>query len=448
MKTKLALLTTLVVSTPFSALANDFVSITDSRFGAIANDGRDDSQAIQNAINYALANKKSVYIPAGTFNVLQAVDVAKAYGPHNAQVKIYGEQKDISILETNSSNSIFKVAHGVEIENLTFKQSSTNRQGKAIEVEFASYRSNFTKLDIIGFDKGIYGKWMIWDRFQDLFIYNVNVGIEFHSNGENPAYWNTEPNGWFNNVNVIDNVYVQNADIGMKLAAMGTNIVNSTVQGSNVGIEIFGPTSTNSTWNNSITNFYAEGVKTVFKVRNSRSLDINSVFVQGGSSANRNVAVIDAENAQMIKVNGMTGQDWWQNSVILKNSNVEGHIVAIGGQPSLDENSTFQDAPSKLTANVSLAANKSWVALPESFRIDSNSTYRLTVSGLRDGYEPVLSEFTIFNWTGAPYQIIRKENDTSSRIGVKAEGGRLYLMLDFYGGGGLGGGKATLEKVH
>ncbi|TMP84449.1 hypothetical protein CWC05_19335, partial [Pseudoalteromonas ruthenica] len=131
---------------------------------------------------------------------------------------------------------------------------------------------------------------------EDLFINNVNIGINLHGNGDAPAYWNTEPNGWFNNVNIFDNIYVEKSQTGIKLAAMGSNITNSTVQNSNIGVEIYGPAN-HLTWNNQISNFYAEGVQTVFKVKNSRTLDINGVFAQGGRSNARYRAIIDAENA-------------------------------------------------------------------------------------------------------------------------------------------------------
>ncbi|TMP70966.1 hypothetical protein CWC05_22955, partial [Pseudoalteromonas ruthenica] len=51
--------------TSLNALAADtsVISITDQAFGAIANDNIDDSNAIQSAINFAVQNNKTVYIP-------------------------------------------------------------------------------------------------------------------------------------------------------------------------------------------------------------------------------------------------------------------------------------------------------------------------------------------------------------------------------------------------
>ncbi|MBQ4835183.1 MULTISPECIES: glycosyl hydrolase family 28-related protein [Pseudoalteromonas] len=429
-----------------SAFAFDasVISITDSRFGAIANDNIDDTVQIQAAINYAVENNKSVYIPAGTFKVSNTLDVTQRKGNHNSRIKIYGEKRNLSKLETSADIALFKVAHGVELHNLSLSQTAGYKKGTAIDIPFASYRSNFSKLDISGFNTGINGKWVIWSRFEDLFIANVNLGIHLHGNGEAPAYWNTEPNGWFNNVNIFDNVYVEKSDTGIKLAAMGSDIANSTVQNSRVGIEIYGPAD-HRTWNNQISNFYAEGVKTVFKVKNSRTLDINGVFAQGGKSSDRAYAVIDAENGGVINVKGMTGQDWWTHSVILKNTNLTGHVAAVGGTPSIDAQSVYS---SKQTAGISLPANSSWVALPSSVAVSLNSTYRVTVTGIRDGYEPVLEEYTIFNWNGVSRYGKIVHNSGVGRVKLKVEGGRLYAQLAYNGGNGLSGGKVTIERLH
>ncbi|MCG7560718.1 MULTISPECIES: glycosyl hydrolase family 28-related protein [Pseudoalteromonas] len=445
MNYKVSLIGLVLISSSAAALDADTISITDPRFGAIANDNRDDAAQIQAAIDYAVQNNKSIYIPAGTFNVSSTLDVTRVKGSHNSRVKLYGEKRNLSRLTTNANISLLKVAHNVEVHDLALVQTASFKQGTAIDIPFASYRSNFSKLDISGFDNGIYGKWVIWSRFEDLFIANVNYGIHLHGNGSDPAYWNIEPNGWFNNVNVFDNVYVEGSHTGIKLAAMGSNITNSTVQNSQVGVEIYGPAE-HKTWNNQIDNFYAEGVKTVFKVKNSRTLDINGVFAQGGPSNARAYAVIDADNGGVITVNGMTGQDWWSHNVVLKNTKVKGHVPAIGGTASADSGSTY--LPGKLTASISLPANSSWVALPPYMAIAGNSAYKVMISGIRDGYEPVLEEYAIFNWNGASKYAKVHHTSGVGRIKFKVDGGKIYAKLDYNGGGGLSSGKVTLERIH
>lgn len=444
---KYLMLSLVLISGTAHSYNADVVSITEQQFGAVANDGLSDHVAIQKAIDFAIQNKKSVYIPSGTFEIGDTLDFTNVGGLHNSQLKIFGEKRNLSKLITNQDISVLKVSHGIEVHDLTIEQTASFRQGKAIDIDFASYKSNFSKLNIIGFDKGIYGKWIIWNRLEDIFINNVNIGIELHENGDNPGYWNTEPNGWFNNVNVFDNVYIEKAETGFKLAAMGSHILNSTVQSTNTAVEIFGPKE-HVTWNNQITNFYVEGVKTVFKVKNSRYLGINGVFAQGGSASNRAFSVIDAENAGTINISGMTGQDWWQYSSILKNTHLIGQVTAIGGIEQHDIKSSYSLDEKSLSTSIELLSDKSWVQLPERFNLKKNTAYKVTISGLRDGYEPILEQYSLFNWSGLSQYGKIINTAGVGRVKLKIEQGKLFAMLDYYGGNGLSGGKITLEKLN
>lgn len=436
----------MLASSSAAAFEKSAVSITDSRFGAIPNDSIDDTKQIQAAIDYAIKNNLSVYVPSGTFNISKTLDLTQGQWDQNSLIKLYGESRYHSIFETSSADiSLLKVAHDVEVSDLNLKQSASYRTGTAIDIPFASYRSNFSRLRISGFDNAIYGKWVIWSRFKDLFIFNNNTGIHLHGNGEQPSYWNTEPNGWFNNVNIMDNVYVEKSNVGIKVAGMGTNITNSTVQNSNVGVEIYGPAA-HRTWNNQISNFYAEGVNTVFKVKNSRSLDINGVFAQGGAQASRKYAIIDADNGGRISIKNMTGQDWWSHSVVLKNTYVSGRVTAIGGTTLLDNGSTYNEG--SITLNVSANADKKWIPVSPAFKLQRNSSYKVTISAIRDGYDPVLETYSIYNWNGeARYSRVNHEAGRGI-IKFQIEGGQLYYKLDYLGGNGLSSGKLTIDRVH
>ncbi len=438
----------ILASSSVAAFEKSAVSITDSRFGAIPNDSIDDTKQIQAAIDYAIKNKLSVYIPSGTFNVSKTLDLTQGQWDQNSLIKVYGESRYHSVLEMSSANtSLLKVAHDVEVSDLNLRQTASYRTGNAIDIPFASYRSNFSRLRISGFDNAIYGKWVVWSRFKDLFILNNNTGIYLHGNGEQPAYWNTEPDGWFNNVNILDNVYVEDSNVGIKIAGMGTQIVNSTVQNSNVGVEVYGPAA-HRTWNNQISNFYAEGVSTVFKVKNSRSLDINGVFAQGGpkDKVKRKYAVIDADNGGRISIQNMTGQDWWNYSVVLKNTYVSGRVTAIGGTALLDNSSTYDEGSITLDANAN--ADKKWVAVSPAFKLQKNSSYKVTISAIRDGYDPVLETYSIYNWNGETRY--SRVNHEAGRGIIKflVEGGQLYYKLDYHGGNGLSHGKLTIDRIH
>ena len=80
----------------------EFLSVLD--FGADATGTNDSTTAIQTAITSAMANKKMLYFPAGTY----------LYNPSstftiNSELKMYGEGPDVSIVKINANNIIFNV---------------------------------------------------------------------------------------------------------------------------------------------------------------------------------------------------------------------------------------------------------------------------------------------------------------------------------------------------
>jgi hypothetical protein len=58
---------------PSSKMPANFVSITD--FGAVANDGKDDTSALIDTINAAKSEGKGVWVPAGTFNIKGTINL-------------------------------------------------------------------------------------------------------------------------------------------------------------------------------------------------------------------------------------------------------------------------------------------------------------------------------------------------------------------------------------
>lgn len=63
------------VPTAIARPANS-VSVTD--YGAVANDGQDDLAAFKATVNAAVASGKSIYIPAGTFNLSSMWEIGSA----------------------------------------------------------------------------------------------------------------------------------------------------------------------------------------------------------------------------------------------------------------------------------------------------------------------------------------------------------------------------------
>jgi hypothetical protein len=439
---------------PTSLLANtDVISVTD--FGADGTDALPDHIAFQNAINAAIKNHKSLYVPSGQYIINNTLTTSVNSWPIPNNIKIYGEKRELTTLTTSSDISVFNFNKVIDISNLTIKQTSSNRIGKAIEIPNGASYSNFSTLTISGFDKGIYGRYMVWDRFQDIIIHDSNVGIEFteelQNGNELTGGWNNWTTGWFNNVLSFDNIVIdQGTKIGFKIAGMGVNIENSTVQGgAEIGVWLYGPSKDKLTWNNSINNFYAEGVDTVFKFENARYVGIDGLFTQGGASNNRYNAVIDAKNVSLVDVKGATGQDWWHYSAKLDNSKLVGDLPAIGGSVYIAQNDTVSRHFPSLKFNTyninGLPANRTWKDLCSFNELSPGHVYRLTISGIRDGYSPVLEEYLIYKFSNGLYKINSVAGE--SRVKIQVANGQIQTMLNYSGGNGISSSKVTVQQV-
>lgn len=428
-----------------SASVNAQLDIVDIRdFGAISDDGLPDDEAIQSAINHAIANKKSVYLGSGTYNVANPL-VFRYNSSHSKNpLKIFGEKQELTRIETSQPISVFKVEHRVEMSNFSISQEGASRSGIGIEVEFATYHSTFEKLSITGFDKGIYGKWLIWDRFAAITLVNVNTGIELHSNGEAPGGWNREPDGWFNNVISFDHILADECGIGLNLKVMGVHISNTTVQNCDKGIVLGGPSASRLTWNNKIENFYSEFVDHVFEFSHAHYISIDSIFVQGGSQEVPADTVLKATNVRLIEVKGSTGQDWWRNSAVLNSSRLIGSIKAIGGKANVDAASAY--IKDNLTYGLDhVNEERKWVNIHDKLIFDKNKTYRITISGIRDGYAPVVEEYIAYFWSDSLSHVVRSAG--MAKVLFRISGGYPQVYLDHAGGSGLSQSKAVIQEL-
>lgn len=89
-------------------LIKDFVNI--KQMGAKGDGVTDDTEKIQNAINFCINNNYTLYIPIGTFLVTETLNVE--------EIIIKGENKEYSILKTNDNIVIFNIGSNTKITNL------------------------------------------------------------------------------------------------------------------------------------------------------------------------------------------------------------------------------------------------------------------------------------------------------------------------------------------
>jgi hypothetical protein len=127
------------------------VSVKD--FGAVGNGIADDTVAIQNAFDYASANNKSVYVPAGTYNIISAITINT---PVFNRFSIFGSGGDTTINQiTPNEHCIYRPSGNIRItiENISF--NCVSGTGKAIYI-FGAFSSSIKNVTTLGGAEGIY----------------------------------------------------------------------------------------------------------------------------------------------------------------------------------------------------------------------------------------------------------------------------------------------------
>ncbi|SFD65050.1 glycosyl hydrolase family 28-related protein [Pseudoalteromonas denitrificans] len=477
-----------------SNISLDYVSIEDCGATAATDnpiDNTDDSSAIQHAINYAYQQQKNVFIPKGKFQV----DCPLQLPSSSRAIKIYGEEQYLSILQTDKSINVINASNFSELANFSIIQNkNTGDKGKAITIDFGSSFSKFSQLTINGFDKGVYGKWVVENRFQDILIDNVKIGIELHSNVNDYAPyvvrdkdgypikdkdgnvvmaqcevlqgWNIFNNcGWFNNVNTFENIAIANAtEAGFKLTAMGSGINSSSVKNSPVGVWLKAPTeflpenTEFNLFNNIITDFKSESVGTVFKFEHAGSVRIDDVAgVKGGDSTaliingetiNTNTTLIEASDTATINVTGSPASGKWINKVILTNSTLTGDIGGQEGKVELKDkgfyfpkpvSSKYQrgSLPFEKTYNVNFnGVNPEWQFLFNVNEVLSpNESYQFYISFRQvlvnnSNGAPKLAGYTLVVGNSISEYEI-KANYGENEAKLIIEGGEMKIKLDY-----------------
>lgn len=195
-------------------MPDNFVSIT--AFGAVPNDGGDDTQAIMNAINNAKSLGKGVWIPAGLFNMTNRINVDN--------VSIRGSSMwHTVLLGTNGKGGFMATGNNVTIADLSLVGDSFVRNDSA---DHAAFEGNFGTGSLIqnvwvehmkvGFwlSSGTNGLYVVNGRIRDTWADGVNIagGVQ----NTTFSHFNIRNTGddamamWSNGASNINNVFQYN----------------------------------------------------------------------------------------------------------------------------------------------------------------------------------------------------------------------------------------------
>ncbi|PRY40775.1 CBM35 domain-containing protein [Umezawaea tangerina] len=146
-------------------------------YGAVPNNGSDATAAIRNAIAAASAQNKPLYVPAGTFRITAAVDVAN--------VKIFGAGPWRTVIQgTANRGGFFATGGNVTIADLAIfgdvRSRLDNASDAAIEGDFGTgslLQNIWTEHTKVGMwpDSGTNGLYAVGMRIRDTFADGVNI---------------------------------------------------------------------------------------------------------------------------------------------------------------------------------------------------------------------------------------------------------------------------------
>ena len=160
-------------------------------YGAVPNDGQDDTAAIQTAIDEVkLFGEGTVYLPPGTYNITTLIIDS------NARIQLLGYGAVLSS-DSNSTTLIINTLtpgwqnRGVSISGITFTGDGT---GVALEISNTPF-TYLENIKIYNCAIGVYlhntSYWTEGTILENVHILNCNMGIRFHTDGGTKSFGQT-----------------------------------------------------------------------------------------------------------------------------------------------------------------------------------------------------------------------------------------------------------------
>ncbi len=371
-----------------------------------------------------------------------------------AKFIIEGENRDSTLIETDQDIDVVVARDQMSIAHVKLKNTHANKIGRGVttnngkQSKLSSHRDSI----IEGFRFGIWHRYSIWNEYRNLNLKNNTCGIRLsrhayqvdNSNPEPSGIWNGWNDGWFHNALVLDNVLCEGGEVGFWGSPMCATFISCTTQGqkadgvsNNVlpdgirGTGILldcGADSGRTGWNNAIQSQYVENTDVGIHAIGQKFLDINGLFMQGGSLSDRAQNVVISDNSYLM-ARGICGQDYFEDALI-KAYNTSKVVLEGGLHGALSGSNFSVDATSEILPRGQCdldkhvyrlykeAGDDKSFTLPES--LPSKSVMKLFLIGMYDGYQARFGECTITRWDGTEATEINWVSATLSNVVVSA----------------------------
>ncbi len=405
-----------------------------------------------------------------------------------------GVKRAVSKIKSSLDGVLLYVREGFDIADVALVNDSAQAVGRAIATNDAKQTANgrTSDVDIEGWRVGIWKRYSLWDAYRNLRLKDNTCAIRlarhaYQTDNANPdavAGWNNWNDGWFHNALTFDNVLCDGGEVGIWAASMCATYMNVTCQnqatdgtandvlpGTQKGTGILldaGTDGTRSGWVNQLINYYSEGSQIAAYLRDQRYVGVQNMFVQGGASGDRAEAAIIADNS-VVEIDGLTGQDWFENVIDAKN----GAVVYLNSQSgALAGNQYRTDATSVIKRRgvidkarheykLHKASGEKTFTLPVT--VPDHGIVKIYIDGLYDGWSGRTGEALVINWNGAVATSVKWLTDAgvaptnveitvtnAGSIDIKLTGTQsftAYALIDVIGGADVSGNAIELTGV-
>lgn len=291
-------------------------------------------QKISNVVSDASGGR--LYFPASSYtsteSILKRTD-------SSGKIVISGESRESTVINHSGEDEVFSARERNNIAEMSLIQTE---KGTGVGVRTPNGKQlNYNVFDRLYIKNFLYGMWFrysIWSTFRDLHLYDNTCGIRFSRNEfdttGNPAatgIWNSWSNGYYHNVNVVDNVCCEGGEVGIWGSTMCTSFRAVTCQGQKIttpesnkvlpvgmyGIGMLldnGKDSMSQSWNNHIESLYVEATDIGLYIKDKGIVTIDGYFMQGGTGNNQAKHQLYVDNSNVL-VRAMTSQDWFESVV-------------------------------------------------------------------------------------------------------------------------------------
>lgn len=169
----------------------NYIQLSSAWFGTISNDDKDDSEALQKAIQYAISTKQGLVIPFGKYNVSKTILLPQmfTYSAKNLVINFSNStivmDKDITLFRSDNWETKLdsKYTNGLCIENLEILSSVGNISSYAFQLQ--DYHQG-TKLQNIS---SLHNKNFLHSRNNYyLELYNINTNLSTTKGNEGKRF--------------------------------------------------------------------------------------------------------------------------------------------------------------------------------------------------------------------------------------------------------------------